>query len=441
MLKKLLSVAFTILFIISTTLYEVNSVSNYDLSVLKNCRAVFSYSEKNCAYFYGFSEDTLYSSKVSPSVTTRYVSVNGLICSVCHDENNAYALFERSGNNFSVVEMNMQNGDCRYYDVGRQRYILSTSFAVSDDEIFIICNDSAYAYVAGYNKNGVRKFKYAFGENNVETLFINASASYAKLSDGDIYSIGNGRQKFCTNIDYCDKFCNAGAGYIFTEDNRLVTLGDNTSRYTYEVGFYQIVKSGVRTFYINGSDVCASDGGVYSCSGAKMIAASSEELAVLNSENECYVADISERNDNKIKPDDDGKIGKSDNVKSLGNTYWIKDGILYGVESGTTAAQMKSKISDSISIFNRDGDEVKSGKIKTGYELIFSDKSYPISVRGDVTGEGNVNTTDIRTIMKHFVGLEEMNGIFFASADFNFDDSVDNRDLVLIAQKYENEKQ
>ncbi len=106
----------------------------------------------------------------------------------------------------------------------------------------------------------------------------------------------------------------------------------------------------------------------------------------------------------------------------------------------TTIAMLKKSMSDGVTVYDVDGDEVKSGRLKTGYLLRYSGGDYPIAVRGDVTGEGNVNTKDIKQLMDVLADLKKLSNEYYIAADYNFDGIVDTCDLVLIAQKYESEK-
>ena len=95
----------------------VSSADGYDLSLLENCRYLYTDNNSSGSYIYGYNQNTLYSAKLLPDVSIRYVSYNGFVRSACHNGVNCYALFEIDirNNKYVLVEMNTDNGKCNYY--------------------------------------------------------------------------------------------------------------------------------------------------------------------------------------------------------------------------------------------------------------------------------------------------------------------------------------
>ena len=79
---------------------------------LARCSKVYAYSGSSAAYFYGYCGNTLISQRVIPDVISRSCEVSGRLRAVCHDEKNAYALYERSDSSVGVLQMNMDSGSC-----------------------------------------------------------------------------------------------------------------------------------------------------------------------------------------------------------------------------------------------------------------------------------------------------------------------------------------
>lgn len=444
--KCLCLVAF--LLILSASVFGVNSEETYSVGLLDNCRNLYVYNGNANAYVYGSATDTLYSSRVLPDVTTKYVTVSGVIRSVCHDEASAYALVEQSRKNYCVVQMNMNSGNCNYYDIGTQKNIYNLTFAVSDDEIFIICTDSANSYVKSYNKSGDMLYNYGFNNENVEALFVNGSRAYAKLYGGDIYLIGGNSKSFCASVKSGEELSNAGVGYVFTSGKRLFNLSDNSSTYIADASLNQVVANG-DVLYVDGDTVKNLSGGSKAQKSAELLLSAGDEVSAVTADFECVNFDIptADKSPKVIAgkssqvQTDNKKAQKIDNASdSGGNDYWIDNGIFCGVESQTTVAMLKNSFSQAVTVYDSNGNEVNSGKLKTGYVLRYSGDDYPIAVRGDVTGEGNVNTKDIKLLMDVLAGLKKLSNEFHTAADYNLDGNVDTRDLVLIAQKYEADK-
>lgn len=131
-----------------------------------------------------------------------------------------------------------------------------------------------------------------------------------------------------------------------------------------------------------------------------------------------------------------------DNVDDINDnkTYtFTSDGYITGVASQTTVTQFKENLAKQVTLYDKEGKEVTSGKIKTGYRAVVLGDIYQISVTGDVTGEGNVKSNDVSALMSHLTGEKTLEGVYLVSADYNMDGKVDNSDLVYIARYVEME--
>ena len=105
-----------------------------------------------------------------------------------------------------------------------------------------------------------------------------------------------------------------------------------------------------------------------------------------------------------------------------------------GVAPSTTVTDFKKKFSYSVTVYDRNGKAVTSGKIGTGYSVSFDGASYVIIVCGDVTGEGNAKSNDINLLMNYFVCTVSLDELQMLSADYDCSGVVDNRDLVKLAR-------
>ena len=80
--------------------------------------------------------------------------------------------------------------------------------------------------------------------------------------------------------------------------------------------------------------------------------------------------------------------------------------------------------------------ELKSGNVGTGCTVVFSDDNgsltYELSVKGDLTGEGRMNSRDLNILMDSFIGAASFNGVYVLSADINNDSHVDVADMALM---------
>ena len=62
-------------------------------------------------------------------------------------------------------------------------------------------------------------------------------------------------------------------------------------------------------------------------------------------------------------------------------------------------------------------------------------KSYPVVIRGDVNGDGKVNSQDLRRTQRHILGSAALEGYFLSASDANGDGKVNSQDLRR-AQRY-----
>lgn len=430
-MKKLLSIICVIIIIFSSAVLGVISASSYNLSLLKSCKKLFTYNGKSSSYVYGYTSDTLYSAKVLPSVNDiRYVSVDGLIRAVCHNETCAYALYEDKFKNryYYIVQMNMIDGSCKYYSLGNEPALKNTSVAVSDNEVFIINTDGQYAYAKGIDLNGEKENTYQF-DGVVSEVFINNSKAYARLYNGEIYYISNGKYQYATSINTVDSLSNAGTGWIYTDYKSLVSLTDKNQQQIYSADSNRIVNNSC-VIYSDGRRIKTSDGKYYNMSYDIIALLSTDnKIAVVLSDYSCKVISKTE-----MKSDNGSSVNNY--ITNNGSSYYVNDNIIYGVESGTTVSQFKKAFSSTINVYDSDGNSVTSEKMKTGYITEISGNRYFVAVRGDVTGEGNVKSNDITVLMSVLVDKSKISGVFYISADYNYNGKVNNQDLVLIAQDY-----
>lgn len=421
----LLSLIF--LFIAASTAY---SEADRNLSVFNECKKYYTENNSDGAFIYGFNSDTLYSSCVLPSFSIRFVSVNGKIRSVSHNKNCSYALYSKT-NAYFITELDSTNGNCVTYSFGELSSIDNRSFAFCDGKAYFIFTDSDNTYVRSYDKSGKALRKFTF-EANVKQIFTNDSKVYVLLYDGDIFRIDNSSLYYCVNVNPDYNFCCAGSGYIYSESGTLYSLNDNNSEYIYGAKTNCVVKSENKLIYCDESKI-RYDGKYYeSKNKIQSLFYYGNNVGVLDenlSLNTIRLSDFKE-NDSKFSYNSDS-VNRNEIVRIN------SDGFITGISNGTTVTNFKKLFSYEVTVYDKDGNEVTSGKIKTGYRARISDVIYEISVSGDITGEGNVKSNDVSALMSYFVGKSDLGGVYLASADFNNDGIIDNKDLVSISRQIE----
>lgn len=134
----------------------------------------------------------------------------------------------------------------------------------------------------------------------------------------------------------------------------------------------------------------------------------------------------------------------SDNIYS--ETYvvdhqkqWITD-----IEPGTTVAQFKRNMNFDgfeASFVRFDGKVIESGKIGTATVVTFYNDEitieYELSVKGDLTGEGNMNSRDKNVLFDHLLEETKLTGVYVDAADLDYSNNINTVDLVILTTEIE----
>lgn len=109
------------------------------------------------------------------------------------------------------------------------------------------------------------------------------------------------------------------------------------------------------------------------------------------------------------------------------------------IPAQTTFAQLKANLDYGAyqpSLY-RGGKNIKGGNVGTAMTVVFSaddDYTYELSVIGDITGEGNVNSRDVGELMDYFLGNIRFDGVYTDAADISDDGKVDLIDLAMLCR-------
>lgn len=414
-----------ILLLISAT---AHSVTQKNISDLSDCAYVYRDNNSTGAYVYGYNINKLCCAKVLPSLEVYSTSVNGKIRSITQNNSICYALYECGVYNYNLIALDTNNGNISTYSFNAMKTIDNSYLAVSGNSVYFVLTDSAYSYVACYDFSGALQNKYKLN-GNVRKLFVNDNKVYAQIDNGDIFYLNNGNSKFCVNINPSFKYDNCCCGKVADETGRVVSLVDGSTKIYCKSGFQVLSQYSNNSVYANGNSLLLNN-------GDKCIDVSYEIDYVLMFKESVAVISNNNLFTYSLK-DFKGKSSSfTDTQTNLLNPYPINQyGIIYDVDSGTTVTNFKKHYNTPIKIFDTNNLEITSGKIKTNYSASINNETYLISVKGDVTGEGNVKSNDVKSLMSYLNGKITLNNVYQQSADFNNDGLVDNKDLVLISRK------
>lgn len=121
----------------------------------------------------------------------------------------------------------------------------------------------------------------------------------------------------------------------------------------------------------------------------------------------------------------------SEEVKVVGECFVL--------DAGTTYARLYKKLGidkSQLNVYKSSGELLTSGRLGTGMRAIVDNREYLIIVSGDLTGEGNVNSRDLKLLMKILSGEETLDENMLLCADLNNDELINTKDLLKLSQMY-----
>lgn len=145
-----------------------------------------------------------------------------------------------------------------------------------------------------------------------------------------------------------------------------------------------------------------------------------------------YLVPVNEGNNSN--PDTIKKINTNDIKEINTNTIKVKNSNKEITIASNVTVQDIVKALGNVTVKDKNG-KVISGTTKIGTGATIN-ANYKVIKKGDVNGDGNVNSADLLGIQKHLLGVKNlMNTIYGAGADVNKDGTINSADLLKI-QKY-----
>ena len=415
MIKRYLSVLLIVLIAVLASLHTANAAP--DLSSLRSCRKLYSYSGSSHAYFYGFENRAAYSAEVLPGGVSRSISVDGVIRAVCHDEHSLHALYETNGK-YRVASLNMSSGKLTDDSLdARSDKVLYFSFAADGKSAFLIINGGTYSKVVRYARGGRQLQSYSMPDG-AECVFVNGGKSYAKSYSGEIFELTDSGRIKRAELSRYKEFSNAGVGLIYSEDGALISLLNSSTRRE------------------SGAFCVQTDRDIFRCGSGKLFAAVGASSATLSDSWQLSYQTL-ESAVSETPPKSQTSGGQTQRTQTRRYPKLpLHNKTVLIEKAGITVTKLKKQYPQIIAVFDGNGRNITSGIIKTGYSLRADNRDYPIAVKGDVSCNGKVNSTDLREVMKAILNIVTLNTVKSTAADINSDGIIDTRDVALLAQMY-----
>ena len=239
---------------------------------------------------------------------------------------------------------------------------------------------------------------------------------------GEVYSFdGSGLRLVCSGFD------SVGVGVIdncmIGSKNRCLTILKDEREVSVEscggCDFIASAGSVLGCFYQNGDNV-----------DVRLFTKSELESMAENAEKPAPPEKTSDAAESSFRENENIRSEKLSNYKFNSNNNYIT-----GVAPGQTVAQMKKEIGNGEAVFYKDGSVKTSGKIGTGWTVEISGeelRTFTVLIYGELSGEGNINTSDRKILIDHLTGKDRLGGVFRDAADVNGDSAVDLKDLVVL---------
>ena len=115
--------------------------------------------------------------------------------------------------------------------------------------------------------------------------------------------------------------------------------------------------------------------------------------------------------------------------------YEIENDIIYKISQKTTVKDFKAKMNlvEDDKIFKDNIELTENEFVKTNSVLRTSNnKTYTLVVTGDTKGRGQIDMLDVAGVQLHYVGLEQLTGVYLKAADTNFDSKIDMLDVARV---------
>lgn len=421
----------------------LSPTTTYSASALRNNSVYIT------LYEYEKETDGTYSTKTA----IKRIMPNGEIQAVC--EIGRTSLKSRLGltlnknNDFIMMYGNYQVNVYSYggafkYSMAMDSYVYQTITNPTGDLLYIIRDDGMYVVnalsQAQPNRCGGDTPNYPVSFINDEYI-IDQYGGIFKVDGQHITKVySSGRSSITPNAGIIGNTCYLSKGKTVFAVN--LKTGKETAKYSFEHSIDSVSVSASKVAAYSKDSRC-----LYLLESSEFI---STETTPPSSGNSSSGGQSSSSGSNSSKNNSSSSNSQSSSSSvqktlSFGSYKTEKYCGALVIPAGTTVAGVKKEITYTgynIAFYKADGTAKTSGNVGTGMVMLFSDaktgetKTYKLLIKGDNTGEGNVNTRDKQKIVNHLLEKEHLSGLYYHAADMNTDGIVDTRDLVAVAQAY-----
>ncbi|MBQ7134264.1 MAG: dockerin type I repeat-containing protein [Ruminococcus sp.] len=461
MRKLLLKSVCSILICVIAVLSFPISASSYDTYTYQNfshCDNIRLMQNENQVFLVAVNSNKVYIEAVYPSSYNIELTL----------ENNVYSynLFDTTLVFVCPIAISKQT-QVVIYDIDTDNiYSFVVSFIDSfefseicfyDNSVYLSCNDGV---IRKYSKYGNLLNCYQVTKNLYHLVRGLYSDIYA-CSSGGIYKLSTGSvtQFFADNIFAPIKFVSDNVfvnrlGYYYRLDtNSISKLTDYKSTVSFPSGglidnHYIVAEENI-IFAVDGA-TDEKDKYHNLHNYAHEICVIGSDLFVLSYQNGIPAVSVIPYSDFIKYNDNTSDSDTTNNNSEIGSSVYnidLQRRVITNIPHSTTVAKLKKNIyfkDYNLSFTRYDGKEITSGNIGTATIVRFYNndysKEFELSVVGDLTGEGNVNSRDRKMLFSFLLDEVSFSGVYCDSADINNSGGIDTSDLVLLLRMIEEQK-
>lgn len=341
-------------------------------------------------------------------------------------------------------------------------------FALGKNCCYILQND--LKTISVYSLSGTYQYSVTTYHPSYRLIFDGSSGNLYIMYDDGVYMLKN--MKLYDFGELKTPISLAGKSAIASSDGAIYTVGSSSMSYFCSISTDKAVYLGGKVYYQSGTEIYSTDKSgellssfdsginlkymsvvgskIYVIGDDKLMSIAESEFSEIQKETQPGSSIDTPPSNSSSAP-----ISSSSSTENFGNSSYsgrggITSSVYYvdnssmtinGIKSPTTIAKFKQNINYEgykASFISYSGSSKTSGNVGTGFKANFSGedyKSYTLIVPGDITGEGNINSRDVRLYMEVLCSAQQLQGAYLQASDINGDGICDTLDLLIAARQ------
>lgn len=412
----------------------------------------FTYNGSGQSYVYGCRGKTIVSAQVLPRQRTVSVTADGDIHSVSHDDSAVYGLYRNSSNRYAVISMSLSTGKVSRCELDKYTNISANIFAAANGHAFVADTARLNTRINEYDGSGKRVRTYTMSRDAKE-LFVSDNRVYCTSYDGKLYRLDGSPvfvAEFPTYLSVKSVSCDA----VYADNNTLISLDSGEKETVARKPLYA-VRTDSCTFAASEAIMACGDQTWQLSAVPKQLVAVGYQAAVIYDDLNCELftipqeettaqpttaqSDAQDRQGNptlQTQPTAAAAQPTAAATQPPKNPYNVSGSAVSGIAPQTAITTFCNNYPGKVTVAHSSR-SVTSGIICTGDIVTGADGTLTAYVLGDLTGNGRMSEKDIHLMMHSLIDASGLDPLTLSyCADFDYNGTVNTRDLLLAAKKY-----